>query len=414
MDLTRKASIWLLLSTMFLTSLGFGVILPTLPFLSKHLGATPLEMGLAISVFSVASLFSSFLWGAASDRLGRRPVLIMGIVGYGLSSALLALAPNITVLLILRFLAGMMASAVSPSSMALVTELTSAEERPRILGYMGSINGIGFIFGPPVGAFLSIFGIGAPFASVGLLSILNGLLAMRFLPRGSKPAEGASEAIRPEVNKENAWVAGVKRLGLLLKNRMIAPLLFGSFVIALADASISSTLSYYITGPLQSTQTMAGWAFMMNAGVSAIAQATVFARIFTRYGDMMTIVIGFSFGAVGFFLLGLSHLLVWAFGAVALLSLCRGLAFPSITTGISLRISSALQGSGFGSYNTVGSLGRTLGPLIAGWLFSVHASSPFFFSGGLLLLTVGAFLLWTHRERKTSAHQQSNTVQKTV
>lgn len=399
------------MSTMFLTNIGFGVILPTLPFLSQYLGASSFEMGLAISVFSVASLFASSIWGAAADRIGRRPILIIGVVGYGLASALLAIAPNITVLLLFRFLSGVMVAAVFPSSLALVSEWTTPEERPRILGYMGSVNGIGFICGPPVGAFLSIFGIQVPFVCVGLLAVINGLLALRFLPRAEKRKSDACEG-NDGPKTSLSWR---QRLASTWQNKMIAPLLVGTLVISIVDSGISATLSYYVIGTLQSTPAMAGWAFMINAGVSALAQATLFSRFFTRFGDMATIVIGFTFGAAGFLFFAMSSILVWAFGALALMALCRGLAYPAITTSISLHTPSEYQGSTFGAHSTIGSLGRTLGPLIAGWLFAYQERIPYFFSGGLLFLTIGYFLIRMHWLRKSNLeNSHKEVVQKTM
>jgi MFS family permease len=393
---------------MFLTNIGFGVILPTLPFLSQHLGASAIEMSLAISVFSVASLFAGVVWGAVSDRIGRRQVLIMGVVGYGVTSALLALVPNVATLLLLRFFSGVMAAAVFPSSLALVTNWTTPEERPRILGIMGSVNGIGFICGPPVGAFLSVFGIQVPFLCVGLLSIVNGLLAFQLLPRTSGRTDGHSEGGKVEARK-----IGIGALLRFFRNKMIAPLLLGTLVISIVDASISATLSYFIVGPLQSNETMAGWAFMITAGVSSLIQATVFSRVFERLGDIVTIVIGFGFGTLGYLLLGMSQYVAWAFLSLAIVSVCRGLAFPSITTSISLHAPVELQGSSFGAHSTVGSLGRTIGPLLAGWMYTYEERSPYFLASGLLFATLVFYLVWMNRMRKM-AQGKSASVQDTM
>ncbi|WP_301169612.1 MFS transporter [Brevibacillus nitrificans] len=410
MVVTLSVAIWVLMSTMFLTNIGFGVILPTLPILSRQLGASAFEMGLAISVFSVASLFASSIWGAVSDRIGRRPVLIFGVVGYGLVSALFPWAPSVPVLLMLRFLAGMMAAAVFPSSLALVTEWTSSEDRPKILGYMGSVNGIGFICGPPVGALLSVYGVAVPFVCVGLLSVINGLLALRLLPRVEKRKEEEEQEADVSPIERTSWL---NRMTQSLLNRMIAPLLIGTFVISLVDSSISATLSYFFIGPLQSTQTMAGWGFMVNAAVSSLAQGTVFSRVFTRFGDVWTIIIGLSFGVAGYLFFGLSSTLLWAFGAIGLLALCGGLAYPAITTSISIHTPRELQGSIFGTHSTIGSLGRTLGPLIAGWLFSFQERIPFLFSSGLLFATIGFYVVWMHRMRNHAQNiPQTDSVQK--
>ncbi len=277
---------------------------------------------------------------------------------------------------------------------------------------MGSVNGIGFICGPPVGALLSVYGVAVPFVCVGLLSVINGLLALRLLPRVEK-REG-EEGLETDTSPK-ARISWLQRMTRSLQNRMIAPLLIGTFVISLVDSSISATLSYFFIGPLQSTQTMAGWGFMVNAAVSSLAQATVFSRVFTRFGDVWTIIIGLSFGVAGYLIFGLSSTLLWAFGALGLLALCGGMAYPAITTSISIHTPRELQGSIFGTHSTVGSLGRTLGPLIAGGLFSYQERSPFLFASGLLFATVGFYVVWMYKMRNHAPnHPQSHLVQKTM
>ncbi|MFM1654138.1 MFS transporter [Brevibacillus sp. B_LB10_24] len=396
-------TILFLMSTMFIANIGYGVILPTLPFLSRHIGATSFEMGLALSVFAIAQLLSSSLWGVLSDRLGRRPVLICGIVGYGVSSALLGFAPHVAVLLTLRFLSGLFASAVMPASLALAADWTKPGQRARTLGYMGAINGIGFIFGPPVGAFLSVIGLQVPFFTVGLLSVANGLIALRLLPR--------EEPLRQDPvgsNTKAALLPRPSRRAGALGSRMTAPFLFGTFVFALADASITATLAYYLTGHLHSTQTMAGWGFMVNGGMGALTQGLLFSRVYGRYGETATIVLGFAFGSLGYFTLGMANWLAWAFAAIALLALCRGFAYPAMTTAISVRTSQNAQGSSFGAQFTFNSLGRTIGPLIAGWLFTLKEPVPYFFSAALMFLTIGVYLAWVYAARRHDRPLQGN------
>jgi MFS transporter, DHA1 family, multidrug resistance protein len=389
-------TILFLLATMFIANIGFGVILPTLPFLSRHIGASTVEMGLALSVFAVAQLLSSSLWGAVSDSVGRRPVLIAGIVGYGVSSALLGFAPNVAVLLVLRFLAGLFASAVMPSSLALASDWTEPHDRARILGYMGSMNGIGFIFGPPIGSFLSLIGLHVPFFCVGLLAILNGLLALRLLPREQRPAADVSaRSRRPDLSLFGGLWPGTKRGRL-----WIAPFLVGSFVFSLADASITATLAYYLIGRLHSDEIMAGWAFMVNGCMGALAQGMMFSNVYRRFGEAVTILLGFSFGVLGYLTLGFAQWLAWAFAAIALLALCRGFAYPAMTTAISIRTPRESQGSSFGAQSACNSLGRVIGPLLAGWLFARQEQSPYFVSSGLMLATMGLYLLWAQRARK--------------
>jgi MFS family permease len=379
---------------MFLTSIGFGIILPSLPFFAEKLGATSFEMGLAMSAFAMSQIFASSIWGSLSDRIGRKPVLIIGVVGYGCISALVPFSPNVPVLLVLRFFGGIMTSAVMPSSMALLTEHTPPEHRPRVIGYMGSINSIGFILGPPAGSFLGLFGIEVPFVSVGLLAILNGLLAWRLLPGKGMSIEEEKKP-RPVLRQSL-----LQRFKFSFLNPGIAPLMLGTFVLNLVDSSISVTIAFLITGPLNSTELMTGFAFMINAAFSAIVQSVVFARTFHRLGDVMTIIVGFSFSSLGYFLLGSTRDIAGAFVGLAILSMGRGFAFPAVSSGISLRMPMELMGSAFGAQSTVGSIARTIGPLIAGSLFLKFQQYSYFFSTGLLLLTIAISLIWRRRMGK--------------
>jgi|GEM_PF-4882634 len=388
-------TIWFLMSTMLIANIGFGVILPTLPFMARSVGATTLEMGMALSAFAISQLLFSSFWGRMSDRAGRRPILILGIVGYGIASSLVGLSPNVTILLLLRFISGALASAVFPSALSLATTSTTSEDRPRVMAYMGSMNGIGFIIGPPLGAFLSGFGMQIPFFSVGLLSVGSGILAFWLLPVEPKSSLD-KEPSRGRFNlllqvKESIWA---------LFDRKLAPFLGGTFVFTFSDAAITSTLAYFLTDVLHSTQTMAGWAFMVNGGAGALIQMSLFSSWYRRWGEMGTILTGFLFGMIGFIVLGFAIGVIWVFVAMTLLAFCRGFAFPAMTSAISLRASINAQGSSFGAQMTCNSLGRAIGPLIAGWLFAYQERLPYFVAGGLMLVLTVAFIKGSLMEKE--------------
>ncbi|WP_462413287.1 MFS transporter [Neobacillus sp. Marseille-QA0830] len=382
-----------LMATMFLASVGFGVILPTLPFLSKHIGASSFELGLALSVFAIAQLLASSFWGSLSDRLSRRSVLVTGVLGYGITSALLGFSPNVTVFLILRFLGGAFVAAVFPPTQALVADWTKASDRARILGYMAAMNGIGFIFGPIVGSFLGMFGVMIPFIGVGILSAINGVMALWLLPK--------------EVRRVNqpAKVPGVSRGSSLqswrntLFQANILPYMLGTVVFSLSDSSITSTLAYYIVDHLNSTQAMTGWAFAVNGGMGALVQMTLLSKFNSRFGETVTIVTGLVIGAAGYLMLGFSNFILLVFASVALLAICRAFVVPMLSSAISLRMSKSVQGRGFGYQQTANSLGRTIGPLIASWFFVFHAGAPFLFSGVLIVLFLAFYGLWIRWSR---------------
>lgn len=390
-----SSTIWFLMSTMFIANIGFGVILPTLPFMARSVGATTFEMGMALSAFAISQLLFSSFWGRMSDRAGKRPILILGIVGYGITSSLVGLAPNVTILLLLRFVSGALAAAVFPAALSLATTSTTPDDRPRVMAYMGSMNGIGFIVGPPLGAFLSGFGLQIPFFSVGLLSVGSGILAFWLLP------------VEPRMKQEQVYNG--ERVSLLIRlkesvmalfDRKLAPFFGGTFSFTFSDAAITSTLAYFLTDVLHSTQGMAGWAFMVNGGVGALIQMSLFSFWYRRWGEMGTMVTGFTFGLIGFLALGFATQVVWVFVAMTLLAFCRGFAFPAMTSAISLRTSMDAQGSSFGAQLTCNSLGRAIGPLIAGWLFAYQERLPYFVAGLLMLLMTVALIYVSRMEKE--------------
>jgi DHA1 family multidrug resistance protein-like MFS transporter len=385
--------ILLLMATMFLASVGFGVILPTLPFLSEHIGATSFELGLALSVFAIAQLLASSFWGSLSDRLSRRSVLVTGVLGYGVTSALLGLSPNVPIFLTLRFLGGVFVAAVFPGAQALVADWTEPKNRARTLGYMAAMNGIGFIFGPIIGSFLSIFGVMLPFIGVGIISVLNGLMALWLLPEEKK------KAIIQQKRSEKARSFSIQTWKKSVLEANILPFLIGTLVFSMSDSSITSTLAYFIVGHLHSTQAVTGWAFAVNGGMGALVQMIFLSRIHSRYGENVTIVAGLLIGAAGYFFLGISNFLLLAFVSIIFLACCRGLVVPVLSSAISVRMAKNVQGRGFGYQQTANSIGRSLGPIIASWIFVYHEGAPFLFSSGLIALFLVFYGKWVRTSR---------------
>ncbi|WAH37485.1 MFS transporter [Alicyclobacillus dauci] len=402
-----SAPIVFLMGTMFLTNIGFGVILPTLPFLASHLGATPFDMGLAISFFAVAQLLSSPIWGILSDRVGRKPIIIIGVVGYGVVSALLGIVPNLPLLLVLRFFAGAMAAAVFPAAQALAADHTLPKNRARILGYMGSVNNIGFIIGPPVGAFLAVFGVNVPFVGVGMLAVLNGMVGLWLLPR---KANGRQQILDGTNTTHTTAEYDPTDLIKIMRPWAILPFLCASLFGAIADSSIASTLAYFITSHLHSTPLVTGWAFMVNGGTAALIQVVALPLVYRRFGETPAIILGFFLGTMGYVSLGLAGHVFIALLSVMVISCCSGLVYPIIASAISIRTPRNSQGRSFGVQQAANSTGRTLGPMVAGWLFTIRPSDPYFLASVLMAGMATFFLIESFRKRNAQVAFQSEDV----
>ena len=156
-----RAVLGIIFLTVFLDLVGFGIVLPLLPFYATDLGATPLVVGLIIGSYSAMQFLFSPIWGSLSDRHGRRPLLILGLFGSAVSYIIFGLAESISVLLISRVIAGIMGANI-PVAQAYIADTTTLENRARGMGLIGAAFGLGFIFGPAIGGFLSRWGYGVP------------------------------------------------------------------------------------------------------------------------------------------------------------------------------------------------------------------------------------------------------------
>lgn len=195
---------------LFILLAGFGLIIPTLPFYARSMGATSVHMGLLITVWAGAQFAFAPFWGSLSDRIGRKPVLLLGLAGFTASFFLMALAQSVVGLLLARFLGGVLSAAALPTAQAYIADVTPPEERGQGMALIGATFGLGFIVGPAIGGLLAPFGVTVPFyvaAAAGLLTIP---LTWKILPE-SHPAEIRSAAAGASGGPSPRWPPSARR-----------------------------------------------------------------------------------------------------------------------------------------------------------------------------------------------------------
>lgn len=133
---------------------GFGIVIPILPFLVERMGGSALELGIFMAAYSIMQFIFAPYWGSFSDRIGRRPMLIIGLAGYGLTFFLFGFAGNIGILILVRAMSGMISSAALPTTMAYLADITEGDERSKAMGMIGAATGMGMVFGPAIGSWL--------------------------------------------------------------------------------------------------------------------------------------------------------------------------------------------------------------------------------------------------------------------
>ena len=197
MPRSSRSPLLLMALTVFIDLMGFGIILPLLPFWAEKFGANPIEVGLILTIYAMAQFLFTPVLGSLSDRFGRRPVIIVSLLIEAVSFALSALAGSLLILLLARFIGGIGASNMS-SAQAVVADVTPPERRARGMGLIGAAIGMGFVVGPAIGGVLASQGQVVPFWAAMGVALVNALLTLAFLPETHKrPIIGSNEVARP-------------------------------------------------------------------------------------------------------------------------------------------------------------------------------------------------------------------------
>lgn len=391
---SSSGSFGLLFLAVLIDLLGFGIIIPIIPFLVKDINPSQegLLLALLLSSYSLAQFLSAPFWGRLSDRIGRRPVILVGLIGSSIAFAMFGLVTTYPLFLTSRIFAGLFTGATLPTARAYVADITPPDERARRYGLLGAAFGIGFTFGPAIGSVLSldfflIPGLpeqAPPSLFAALLALINFIFARTQLPESlSKTADQVDfEEVSPVSTLRSVLqMASNKQIGALLLIFGISTLVFSGFesILALFANDIDPRIN----------EDNIGYFFALVGILVAVIQSTLVGPVVDRLGEDHTILTALGFQIFGFVLLSLS-VTIWHLALVIIpLALGTALLNPSINTAISNRISDDKQGSGLGINSSVGSLGRVIGPIYAGLLYDeVSTSSPFSIGSVLLFIVL--------------------------
>ncbi|MBU1376849.1 MAG: MFS transporter [Alphaproteobacteria bacterium] len=373
----RRALI-VLLGVIFLMIAGFGLVIPLLPFFAQAFDAPAWQVTLLFSAFSVGQFIGEPFWGKLSDRIGRRPVLIITISMVGLSYAALAFAPNILVAFGLRFLTGIFAGNISTLQGALA-DITPPEKRAQRMGIMGSAFSAGFMTGPAIGGFLAqpsrgALGFQLPLLVAAGFALASALAVVLFV-RESRPTNATPQKrVRSAGLREGFAHPIVSRVILI------------SFIVVVGFAGIEATYGLWTEARFGWGPRQIGFAFMAIGLLGAICQGWLSGRLARAYGEARTLTGGLAFMGVGLIVQGASptwHVAVLGF---ALVCIGQSICFPNISALISRAAPPDRQGEMLGLNMSGMALARIGGPVMAGQLFSLVApGAPFAFSALLIL-----------------------------
>ena len=347
---------WTIWSTVALDMVGFGMVVPILGRYADRFGASGFQVGLLFTSFSVAQFFFAPVLGRLSDRIGRKPVIIISLLGTAVGSFITGAAGTLWLLFLGRFLDGASGASVSVAQSA-ITDIAPPEQRARLLGMLGAAFGVGFVLGPALGGLAALGGPHVPFYLAGAFALCNAFAAYIRLPETNTVDRRASSASSlPSRRRRFAW------------NRLtVTALLAGT-----AFAGFEATFALFGERRFNLTEGSAAAVFVVVGVMLVIVQGGLIGPLTKAVGSPALLRNGFGILIVGFVVLALAEQWVVLIVALALLSLGQGLVTPSLTSVVADSVLPERRGEALGVQQSAGALARIIGPAIAGLLFD-HA-----------------------------------------
>ena len=377
----RQASLGILFLVVFVDLLGFGIVLPLLPYYAREFQASGVTVGMLVAIYSAMQLLFAPLWGRWSDRIGRRPVILISLAGSTISYLLFGLADGIGLLFVSRLLAGVAGANISVAQ-AFIADTTTDAERARGMGMIGAAFGLGFIFGPVIGGVLAHYGHHAPGLAASAICGLNFLAAWWRLP----------ESLPPERRHITAAGSPWRPLAAAMAQpRGALPLLLFATAV-FTFATMETTLSLLCATRFHLSPPQIYWLFGFLGLTTTVTQGGLIGRLAQRIDEPSLALIGTALLALGMAATPFAPPAWRLLLALAAIAVGQGITSPVLASLISKSGAQHASGSVMGVSQSAGSLARILGPLWGGVAFErLGPGGPFVTTAALLALVLAVF-----------------------
>lgn len=379
----------ILFLTVFLYLVGFGILIPLTPHLSRDLGATSTQAGLLMATYSFMQFLFSPVWGRLSDKLGRKKILLVCLIGEALAYIAFAFARSIEALFIARALTGFFGASLSTANAAMA-DLTGEKDRSKGMALIGAAFGLGFVVGPALGGGLALISENfsdAPFfkttfvsLSVSVLFFLTFLFAIKKLPE--------TLSVEKRVQKSKGrWFILIEKL----KKPILSQVMITFFLLSFAMSSMEATLVYFMADRFSWTLKETSFGFAYIGIILVFTQGFLVRKLLPKIGERKILLYSIPVFFIGMALIAPATSVPVMALSMTLIALGIGQSNPSLSGAASLLAESDEQGSTLGANQSLASLGRILGPSIGGYLYSIKPGLPFWFStilGGLAWLLI--------------------------
>lgn len=372
-----KGPMVILLIIQFLVMVGFGIVIPILPFFVQNLGGGALSLGIFMSSYSIMQFFFAPYWGRLSDRIGRRPVILIGLTGYGLTFLLFGMVNNLYLLIGIRALSGMVSSATIPTAMAYLTDITEGADRSKGMGMVGAAMGLGMIFGPAIGGWLGHYSFSLPFFVAGGLALLLLPFTLAFLPESLKEP---AEVLRSRTSLLSLEV---------LKDPLFALFAF-NFIMNFTMSMFETTFALLAAAKVGFGPRDMGITFAILGIFGVIVQGGLIGPLSKKFGDAKLVKTGALLCATGLILIILAANygnIIFLVMSTVVFMVGNSLLVPT-SSSLVTKQSTQGQGASLGLFASFASLGRIIGPVTGGLLFGINMELPYVTGSVFLVLIV--------------------------
>ncbi len=390
MRASNRRNVAILSMTLGVVMLGFGMVMPIMPFYVESMGASATELGLLVAISPFIQLVASPLWGSVSDRHGRKAVLAVGLLGYGISMLLFGLSTRLWMLYAARAVGALLSAATMPTTMAYVGDSTSEQDRGSGMGVLGAAMGLGMVLGPALGGLLGSESLSTPFFLTAAVCLLTLLLVLFFLPE-SLPAEarrGATSSRVPAVQGRQLRLTLFGPIGVLLAM---------AFLVSFGLTNFQGIFGYYALRRFGYGTEEVGWILTVVGLVAALTQGTLTGPLTKHWGEATVIKATLLASALTFGLLLAADSLVTVLLTTALFTLPNALLRPAVIS-LTSKHAGERQGWAMGLNNSFNSLGRVVGPVWAGFAFDLNYSLPYLSGAVIMFFGFLAGLVWVSQE----------------
>jgi DHA1 family tetracycline resistance protein-like MFS transporter len=367
-----------LIAVIFINMLGFGIIVPLLPFYAKSMHAEPWQISLIFSAYAMGGFFGEPFWGRLSDRYGRKPLLISTISGNCLCYLALAFAPNVPAAFVIRFLGGLM-SGNGAVIQGYIADVTPPERRARMMSRQGAAFNVGMIVGPALGGLFAHadagpIGFRIPLFIASAFSALSVISIILFIRESRVRDQSISQ--RP-----SRWSA----VGEVLRHPVIGRLMLLTFLVGFAFTGIESTFALWGQARFAWGPRQISLCFALAASVSAFSQFFITGPLSERYGAGRMLAVGMALTVVGSALQPFSTGLAMSIALLCVTAAGQSVAWPNVGALISRTADPHRQGQILGLNNAAGAFARFVGPFCAGLTFAGVSINAPFWQGALIV-----------------------------